>query len=209
MDFGSGPILSDPLTGRPRRTHVFVMILAFSRHMYAEIVWDQKVATWLRCHRNAFEFLGGVVSRVIVDNLKSAITRACFRDPEVQRSYAEFAEGYGFLISPCRPRTPRHKGRVESGVKYVKGSFVPTRTFRSIGDANEQLMQWVLGTAGNRIHGTTRQMPLSMFAESEKALLHPLPATPPELVTWATATLHSNCLGSLSTSSQGIAGARR
>lgn len=193
VDFGSGPILPDSLTGKPRCTHIFVMTLAFSRHMYAEIVWDQKVATWLRCHRNAFAFFGGVVARVIIDNLKSAITRAYHRDPEVQRSYAEFAEGYGFLISPCRPRTPRHKGRVESSVKYVKGSFVPTRTFRSIGDANEQLMQWLLGVAGNRVHGSTHRMPLSAFAESEKPALRPLPASPPELVTWAKATLHSNC----------------
>jgi transposase len=193
VDFGSGPVLTDPATGKERRTHIFVMTLAFSRHMYAEIVWDQKVATWLRCHKNAFAFFGGCVRRVIIDNLKSAITRACHRDPEVQRSYEEYAEGYGFLICPCRPRTPRHKGRVEAGVKYVKNSFVPTRKFRSIGDANQQLLEWVLGEAGNRVHGTTRQVPLCVFAESEKPLLRPLPADPPELVTWAKLTLHSTC----------------
>lgn len=193
VDFGSGPVLNHPVTGKPTRTHIFVMTLAFSRHMYAEIVWDQKVVTWLRCHRHAFEFFGGVVKRVIIDNLKAAITRACFQDPEVQRSYEEFAEAYGFLVSPCRPRTPRHKGRVESAVKYIKNGFLPTRTFRSIGDANEQLIAWLLEVAGNRIHGTTRQVPLQVFAESEKGLLRPLPATPPELVTWGKATLQSTC----------------
>lgn len=193
VDFGSGPVLPHPDTGEPTRTHIFVMTLAFSRHMYAEIVWNQKVSTWLRCHRNAFEFFGGVVTRVVIDNLKAAITRACFQEPEVQRSYEEFAEGYGFIISPCRPRTPRHKGRVEAGVKYVKGSFVPTRSFRSLGDANQQLLEWVLGQAGNRTHGTTHQVPLTMFADIEKASLKALPQTPPELIVWSKATLHSNC----------------
>jgi len=193
VDFGSGPLLPHPVTGKPTRTHIFVMTLAFSRHMYAEIVWDQKVRTWLRCHRNAFEFFNGIVARVVIDNLKAAITRACALDPEVQRSYEKFAESYGFIVSPCRPRTPRHKGRVEAGVKYVKNSFLPTRTFRNLADTNQQLMEWVLGAAGNRVHGTTHEMPLRVFAEMEKPALRPLPAETPELVVWSKATLHSNC----------------
>lgn len=193
VDFGTGPDLPHPQTGKLTRTHIFVMVLCNSRHMYAEIVWDQKVKTWLRCHRNAFEFFGGVVQKVTVDNLKSAITRSCFRDPEVQRSYEEFAKAYGFQISPCRPRRPRHKGRVESGVKYVKGAFVPLRTLRHMADANQQLMEWVLGEAGNRIHGTTQEMPLRAFAERERAALKPLPDPRPEMVIWEKAKLQTNC----------------
>lgn len=93
--------------------------------MYAEIVWDQKIKTWLQCHRNAFEFLGGVPGKVVIDNLKSAITRAYEKDPVVTRSYGDFALDWGFQIKPCRPRTPWHKGQVERGVKYVKQSFLP------------------------------------------------------------------------------------
>lgn len=193
VDFGTGPVIPHPKTGKPTRTHVFVTTLCDSRHMYAEVVWDQKVATWLRCHRNALEFFGGVPGRLIIDNLKSAITRACHNDPEVQRSYGEQAKGYGFQIDPCKPGTPRHKGRVERGVSYVKSAFLPDRTFRSIGDANQQLLEWVLGEAGNRVHGTTREVPLQAFAEREKAALQPLPETRPELVTWSIAKLHSNC----------------
>ncbi len=193
VDFGSGPLLVNPRTGKEVRSHIFVMTLCHSRHMYAEIVWDQKVETWLRCHRNAFEFFGGVTHRVIVDNLKSAITRACHRDPEAQRSYAELAKAYGFTIVPCRPRTPRHKGRVERGVGYVKGNFVPLRHFRTIEDANQQLLEWVLEEAGNRIHGTTHERPLTAFAERERCSLQPLPTPRPELVTWCKAKLVSNC----------------
>lgn len=195
VDFGSGPVLVDPRTGKARRTHVFVMTLCHSRHQYAEIVWDQTVETWLRCHRAAFAFFGGVVRTVIIDNLKAAITRACNSDPKVQRSYEDFARGYGFQISPCRPRTPRHKGRVESGVKYYKSSFLPLREFAGPGlsDANRQLLDWIMGEAGNRVHGTTHEIPLTVFADRERAALQALPVRPPEIITWAQAPLHDNC----------------
>lgn len=147
VDFGSGPALLDPNTGKDRKTHFFVMTLAHSRHQYAELVWDQSVATWLRCHRHAFEFFEGVPAHVVCDNLKSAITKACRYDPEVQRSYGEFARGYDFIISPCIPETPEHKGRVESGVRYVKRSFSKSpRTLLTLGNSNEQLLAWVLGS---------------------------------------------------------------
>lgn len=193
VDFGTGPVITDVYTGEVFKTWIFVMTLCFSRHQYAEIVLNQKTETWLGLHRRAFEFLNGVPAKVIVDNAKCAIVRACYHDPEVQRSYAEAAEGYGFLISPCPPRDPQKKGRVESGVKYVKNSFVPLREFRSLADANRQLKEWVLGEAGNRIHGTTRKRPLSQFEEIEKDLLQPLPDVPPELSTWTRVKLHGNC----------------
>ncbi len=193
VDFGKGPKIKDVFTGQQIGTWFFVMTLAFSRHQYAEFVTDQKVATWLGCHRRAFEFFGGVVRKIIIDNPKCAITKACFRDPVVQRAYGQCAEGYGFIISPCPPADPKKKGRVESGVKYIKRNFMPLRDFRSLADANGQLKHWILQTAGNRIHGTTKQKPLSAFIETEKPLLAPLPDVPPELATWAKVKLHGNC----------------
>ncbi|MBU0481125.1 MAG: IS21 family transposase [Proteobacteria bacterium] len=193
VDFGSGPKLIDPETGEVFSTWIFVMTLAFSRHQYAEVVLDQKVATWLGCHRRAFEFLGGVPAKVVIDNLKSAITKACWRDPMVQRSYAELAEGYGFIISPCPPNEPKKKGRVEAGVKYIKKNFLPIRQFRSLADANRQLKEWIMETAGNRIHGTTKQKPLTLFAETEKRFLKLLPDIAPEVVVWSKHKLHGNC----------------
>ena len=130
VDFGKGPEVLDPRTGELLSTWIFVMTLAWSRHGYAEVVIDQKVATWLGCHRRAFEWFNGVPARLTIDNPKCAITRACYHDPEVQRAYAECAEGYGFKIEPCPVRDPKKKGRVESAVKYVKRSFVPLREFR-------------------------------------------------------------------------------
>lgn len=193
VDFGAGPKLLDTRVGQVVPTWFFVMTLCWSRHQYAELVTNQRVATWLACHRRAFEWFGGRPSRVIIDNPKCAITRACYHDPEVQRSYHEFAEGYGFQIAPCPVADPRKKGVVESGVKYVTKNFLPTRDFRDLVDGNVQLADWVLTTAGLRRHGTTKEQPLVRFQEVERALLHRLPDVPPELVTWVRAPLHPNC----------------
>ena len=175
-----------------RRTWAFVMTLCFSRHQYVEFVWDQSAATWLGCHRRAFEWFGAVPLRVTIDNAKCAITKACSKDPTVQRAYAECAEGYGFKIDPCPPYDPQKKGIVESGVKYVKGNFLALREFRNLADLNEQARAWVTGVAGIRIHGTTRQAPLALFA-TERPLMQALPAIAPDLGTWHQVTLHRDC----------------
>lgn len=112
VDFGFAGQLLDPESDRVRRAWVFVMTLSYSRHQYAELVFEQTIDTWLRLHRAAFEFFGGVPHRVVLDNLRAAIVHAALYDPGVQRSYRDFAEHYGFLIAPCRPRTPEHKGYV-------------------------------------------------------------------------------------------------
>lgn len=192
VDFGAGPPLIDELTGEVIKTWIFVMVLAWSRHQYAEIVLNQNVETWLGCHRRAFEWFNGVPKKIIIDNPKCAITKACYYDPVVQRAYRECAEGYGFIISACPPRDPKKKGRVESGVKYVKNNFVPLRQFRHLVDGNGQLKSWILETAGNRIHGTTREKPLTLF-ETERLLLKPLPAQPPECAVWEKVILHGDC----------------
>jgi transposase len=192
VDFGAGPFLLDPAVGEPRRTWCFVMTLAWSRHQYVEFVWDQSVATWLGCHRRAFEWFGAVPERLIIDNPKCAITRACVHDPLVQRAYAECAEGYGFRIDPCPPADPQKKGIVEAGVKYVKGNFIPLREFRDLADLNAQARAWVMEEAGVRVHGTTREQPLERFG-LERPLLRPLPAIAPDLGTWHRVVVHRDC----------------
>lgn len=191
VDFGAGPTLLHP-DGQPRRTWAFVMTLASSRHQYVEFVWDQTVATWLGCHRRAFEWFAGVPRRVIIDNAKCAITRACAKDPTVQRAYAECAEGYGFKIDPCPPHDPQKKGIVESGVKYLKGNFMSLRSFRDLADLNAQARAWVMEEAGVRCHGTTRRQPLELFA-LEAPLLQALPDQAPDLSTWHRVNVHRDC----------------
>jgi transposase len=193
VDFGYAGRMLDPQTGQSRKAWAFVMVLGFSRHQYVEFVWDQSVATWLLLHRHAFEFFGGVPKRIVLDNLKAAITKACWDDPQVQQAYRECAEHYGFLIAPCRPRTPEHKGKVESGVHYVKRNFLGGRTPTSITQANRDVLDWCQTTAGARTHGTTKAQPRPQFERREQARLQPLPHAPYDLAIWKQATVHRDC----------------
>jgi transposase len=192
VDFGYVGELVDPVTRRLRKAWVFVMTLSFSRHQYAEIVFDQRIETWVALHVRAFESFGGVVRRVVLDNLKAGIVKAVLHDAEAQRSYRELAEAYGFLIAPCRPRTPRHKGKVESGVRFVKRNALAGREFRDSNEANAHLARWVREVAGVRDHGTTHEAPLARF-EAERPHLPPLPARRYEVAAWKEAKLHPDC----------------
>ena len=195
VDFGYAGQMMDPGSGKQRRSWAFVMTLSWSRHQYVEFVFDQKTTTWLLLHRHAFEYFGGIPQRVVPDNLKAAIVRACGDDPEVQRAYRECAEHYRFLIAPCRPGTPQHKGKVEQGgVHYVKRNFLAGRQEPLvITDANQKVLKWIEQVAGQRRHGTTQQKPLVRFREVEQAALQPLPRTPYEPSTWKQLKLHRDC----------------
>lgn len=197
VDFGYAGMMFDPVNQKVRRTWAFVATLSWSRHQYVEFVFDQTAATWLVLHRHMLEIFGGVPEHVRIDNLKAGIVEACLNEPEAQRSYRDCAEHYGFLITPCRPATPQHKGKVESGVHYVKRNFLAGRDYtqpqHSIRQANQDVLRWVAETAGRRRHGTTKQIPLEQFEQVERAALRPLPPAPFELVTWKQVKLHRDC----------------
>jgi transposase len=194
VDFGYAGLMLDPVSGRWRRTWAFVMTLAWSRHQYVEFVFDQKVETWLLCHCHALQYFGGVPQRLVIDNLKTAILKAVQDDPVVQASYRECALHYGFLISPCRVRTPQHKGKVEQGgVHYVKRNFLGGREPTTITQANQEVRLWCQTTAGQRLHGTTKEKPLNRFEQTERARLQPLPQNPYELAVWKQLKLGRDC----------------
>lgn len=192
VDFGYVGKLRDG-SGKLRKAWAFVMVLSWSRYAYVEFVFDQKVETWLSCHRHALEFFGGVPQRLVIDNLKSGITQAIWDDPQVQLAYRECAEHYGFLILPCRPATPQHKGKVEGGVSYVQGRFMGGKSPQELMQANRDVRQWCQNDAGMRIHGTTKEQPRRRYEEVEKGRLKPLPAAPYDLAIWKQAKLHRDC----------------
>jgi transposase len=193
VDFGSVGLLYDPVTKRMRTAYVFVATLGYSRHQYAELVFEQKIATWIALHKRTFEYFGGVPKRVIPDNLKAAVSQAMVHDPILGEAYRRMALHYGFLISPTIPHTPRHKGKVESGVHYVKRNFFAGQEFVDIQTANVHLRNWILNTAGVRKHGTTSEAPLHLFHESEKACLQPLPMEPFQLMEIHLVKVHPDC----------------
>jgi hypothetical protein len=157
-------------------------------------VYRQDVATWLECHRLAFEFFGGHPDRMVIDNLKAAILRACVNNPLVQRAYREFAEHYDFLIDPNPPACPHLKGKTEQGgVHFVTRNFLAGRDPEPTEELNAKLLSWCLDVAGVRTHGTTQQVPLVRFLEVEQGLLRPLPMEPYDMAVWAEAQLQRDC----------------
>jgi len=195
VDFGYAGKLFDPERGVLRRAWVFVMVLAHSRHMYADIVFDQKVETWLDLHVRAFLALGGVPARIVPDNLKAAVLRTAFAvddDLVLHRSYRELARHFGFMIEPTPPRAPEKKGKVEAGVKYVRRNFLAARDETDVVALRRQLALWVSEVAGRRIHGTTGRRPLEAFEAEERQALRPLPEERFARVTWKRVKLHTD-----------------
>jgi hypothetical protein len=160
--------------------------------MWAQIVFDQRTETWLRLHIEAFAALGGCVETVVPDNLKAAVIRAAFAvggETALNRSYRELARHYGFKVDPAPRFQPKKKGKVESGVRYVKSNFFVGREGEVSDEVQHKLERWVLEIAGTREHGTTGQAPLEVFRAVEQPALEPLPSTPFELVVWKHATV--------------------
>jgi len=193
VDFGYVGRLYDPRARVMRKAWVFVMVLGYSRHMFARIVFDQTTETWLRLHVEAFEELGGVVEVVVPDNLKAAVIRAAFGidgGTALNRSYRELARHCNFKVDPTPIYDPGKKGKVESGVKYVKRNFFKSRAGGDADLVAAELQRWVYEIAGTREHGTTHRRPLEVFRELEQAVLQPLPGRRFEPVVWKEATVH-------------------
>ena len=178
--------------GKRRKTWVFNMRLSYSRLDYYEIVYDQRVETFIQCHINAFNYFGGIPQYVKMDNLKSAILQANFYEPIYQELYKNFASCYGFHPLPCRIRRPNDKGKVESGIKYVKNNFFLGRKFSGEKDLKERLFKWYTRT-NQRIHGTTRKVPQEVFEKEEKAKLIPLPKEEFKLAKVGTRKVYHDC----------------
>src|SRR5512135_1104108 len=177
VDFGTGaPVVS--LDGKRRKTHVLRVVLSHSRKADSEAVLRQTTDDFLRCLEDAFRHFGGVPRRLVLDNLKAAVTKADWFDPELNPKIRSFAEHYGTVFLPTRPYTPRHKGKVERGVDYVQENALKGRTFASLEEQNRFLRDWELTVADTRVHGTTRRHVGNQFANVERAALLPLPPDP-------------------------------
>jgi transposase len=174
VDFGRGAwIVQD---GRKQRTHVLRVVLSHSRKGYSEAVLRQDTENFIRVLENAFYAFGGVPKTLVIDNLKAAVTTADWFDPELNPKILAFARHYGFVFLPTKPYMPRHKGKVESGIKYVKNNALKGRVFGSLTEHNQFLAHWERQVADTRIHGTTRQQVGKRFAEVERSALQPLAA---------------------------------
>lgn len=188
VDFGQGAwVIED---SKRRRPHLFRVVLSHSRKGYSEAVWRQTTESFIRCLENAFRHFGGVVRTVVIDNLRAAVIRADWFDPELNPKVVSFCEHYGTVILPTKPAMPRHKGKVEAAVKYAQNNAVKGRVFGSLSEQNLFLADWETRVADTRIHGTTKQQVGRIFAEVEKTHLLPLPASLFPLFEEAPRTVH-------------------
>ncbi|MGO9598372.1 MAG: IS21 family transposase [Isosphaeraceae bacterium] len=174
VDFGSGAAVRTS-DGKVRRPWIFRIVLSYSRKAYSEAVWRQTSEAFIGCLENAFRHFGGVPKRLVIDNLKAAVARGDWYDPEVHPKLQSFARHYGTVFLPTKPYMPRHKGKIESGVKYVKRNALRGRVFQSLAEENEFLFNWETQVADQRIHGTTKQQVEKLFEQAERRELLPLP----------------------------------
>lgn len=193
IDFGYlGKFLNEE--GCPQKAWVFSFRLRHSRRAYRQVVLDQSSTTFLLAHIHAFEWFGGVSSNIILDNCKAAITQSTVDNDMIRRSYQELAEHYGFIISPCLPRTPEHKGGVEGDVKYIKSNFLPfflsrqkekNKPMGSLREVIDALAIWSTEVVDSHIvHGVGRS-PLEIFKSEEEKALRSLPKSRWEPTSWS------------------------
>jgi transposase len=193
IDFGYlGKFLDDE--GILKKAWVFSFRLRHSRRAYREVVLDQSSSTFLAAHIHAFEWFGGVPKNVILDNCKAAITQSTIDNDMIRRSYQDLAEHYEFIISPCLPRTPEHKGGVEGDVKYIKSNFLSYFLARqkerkvsvaTLSELIRALSRWNSEVADIHIVQGVGRSPLDIFTSEEKKSLRPLPKNRWELTSWS------------------------
>lgn len=174
IDFGTGASIIQE-DGRRRRTHVLRVVLSHSRKAYSEAVYRQTTDNLIHCLENAFWHFGGVPKTLVPDNLKAAVIKADWYDPDLNPKLRSFCEHYGTALLPTKPRTPRHKGKVERGVDYVQENALKGKAFKSLTEQNDHLLHWETTVADTRIHGTTRKQVLQLFREVERPALQTLP----------------------------------
>lgn len=158
-----------------RRLSFFVMVLCYSRQMYVEFTVSQTMEHFLACHQNAFAAFGGVPTRIMVDNLKSAVLKHTVGEaPVFNPKYFDFARHHGFSIAACGVAKGNEKGRVENAVGYIKKNFLAGAQLPDFAALGPAARLWLDTVANVRIHGETRKKPMEMLAEERPHLL-PLP----------------------------------
>ena len=152
------------------KVHIFVLTLGYSRRAWAEGYANERMESLLSAHEHGFEHFGGVTREILYDRMRTVVAGTIEGRPRWNPTFEAFAGHWGFEPRACRPYRAQTKGKVESGVKYVKRNFLPGRVFRDLADFNEQLAAWQAEIADVRIHGTTHERPIERFAREASAL---------------------------------------
>jgi transposase len=189
VDYGAGPMVRDPQTGKYRRTRLFVLTLGYSRKSVRLLVFRSSARIWAELHEQAFRRLGGVTRVVVLDNLREGVLAPDVYDPSLNPLYRDMLQHYGAVAVPCRVRDPDRKGKVESGVGHAQKTPLKGLRFESLEEAQAHLDHWEERWADTRIHGTTKRQVAAMFAEERSALL-PVPIEPFRYFQYGERTVH-------------------
>jgi transposase len=176
----------DGTTGEIHVCQLFVAVLGASNFTYVEVTFTQRLVDWIGSHVRAFEFFGGVTAQIVSDNLRSGVTKACFYEPAVNRTYAEMAHHYGTAVVPARPRKPRDKSKVEVAVQVATRwitAKLRNQRFFSLAELNAATRELVtqLNNRVTRHLGTSRR---ALFDEIERPALKKLPVEPYLYAEW-------------------------
>jgi len=189
VDYGTGPMVRHPITGKYRRTRLFVLTLGYSRKAVRLLLFQSSTRTWAELHEAAFRRLGGAPRVVILDNLREGVLRPDVYDPALNPLYRDVLAHYGVVALPCRVRDPDRKGKVESAIGHTQGTPLKGLRFEQLEAGQAYLDRWDARWADTRIHGTTKRQVAAMFAE-ERPHLQPLPAEPFRYYRFGTRTVH-------------------
>ena len=189
VDYGDGPMVRHPETGKYRRTRLFVMTLGYSRKSVRLLCWKSSSQKWAELHEQAFQRLGGVTQTVVLDNLKEGVATPDVYEPAVNPLYRDVLAHYGVVALPCRVRHPERTGKVEAGIGHTQRTPLKGLRFESIEAAQAHLDAWESRWADTRIHGTTKRQVAQMFAE-ERPHLRPLPVEPFRYYRFGERTVH-------------------
>ena len=177
VDYGSGPMVREPKSGKYRRTRLFVLTLGYSRKAVRLLVFRSSTRIWAELHEKAFRRLGGAPRILVLDNLREGVLVPDFYDATLNPLYRDVLAHYGAVALPCRIQDPDRKGKVERGVGHAKNTPLKGKRFESLEEGQAYLDRWETNWADTRIHGTTKRQVAAMFAE-EKPTLLPLPVEP-------------------------------
>ena len=189
VDYGEGPMVRDPASGKYRRTRLFVLTLGYSRKSVRLIVWRSSAQIWAELHERAFRRLGGVMRWIVLDNLAEGVLTPDIYDAALNPLYRDVLAHYGVVALPCRVRDPDRKGKVESAVGHAQKTPLKGLRFETIEQAQAYLDRWEERWADTRIHGTTKRQVAVMFAE-ERPVLRELPVEPFRYYRYGERTVH-------------------
>ena len=189
VDYGDGPMVRHPTTGKYRRVRLFVLTLGYSRKSVRLLVWQSSTQTWAELHERAFRRLGGTVRVIVLDNLKEGVLTPDIYDPAINPLYRDVLAHYGVVGLPCRVGDPDRKGKVESGIGHTQKTPLQGMRFETLEEAQTYLDRWDARWADTRIHGTTKRQVAAMFAEEQPAL-GPLPLEPFRYYRFGVRTVH-------------------